>query len=273
MTTPEKQTIVLVHGAYADSSSWNGSVLALRQAGHPVLAAANPLRGIESDAEYLRSVLDSIDGPIVLAGHSYGGVVMSHAADGHPNVTALVYVASFLAEPGETLLELVNKFPGAELGGAAKAVPYRTADGGTAPELYIDQERFPELFAGDVDLAVAQQMAITQRPLALAAFEALPARAAWRSTDAGTLPAHPAGRPAGWRVGPLDGLTNAEARSVTTVLLTPSPSPPLVRRGRTRARGERHDEPDHAVRHPAVGRAARHRPRRAARGALRRRLR
>src|SRR5688500_399383 len=73
---PEKQTSVLVHGAYADSSSWNGSVNALRRAGHPVIAVANPLRGIESDAEYLRSVLDRIDGPIVIAGHSYGGVVM-----------------------------------------------------------------------------------------------------------------------------------------------------------------------------------------------------
>src|SRR5688572_15316723 len=102
-TTPGKQTIVLVHGAYADSSSWNGSVQALRAAGHPVIAAANPLRGLESDAEYLRSVLDSIEGSIVIAGHSYGGAVMSHAADGNPNVTALVYIASFLAEAGESL--------------------------------------------------------------------------------------------------------------------------------------------------------------------------
>ena len=124
MSDTTKQTIVLVHGAYADSSSWNGSVNALRRAGHAVIAAANPLRGIESDAAYLSSVLDSIDGPIVIAGHSYGGVVMSHAADGNPNVTALVYVASFLAEPGETLAELVTKFPGAELGSAAQPVPY-----------------------------------------------------------------------------------------------------------------------------------------------------
>ena len=99
--SPVKQTIVLVHGAYADSSSWNGSISALREAGHAVIAVANPLRGLESDAEYLRSVLDSIEGPIVLAGHSYGGYIMSHAAEGNSNVTALVYVASFLAEPGE----------------------------------------------------------------------------------------------------------------------------------------------------------------------------
>ena len=189
MSDTSKQTIVLVHGAYADSSSWNGSVNALRQAGHQVIAAANPLRGIESDAEYLSSVLKSIDGPIVLAGHSYGGVVMSHAADGNPNVTALVYVASFLAEPGETLAELVVKFPGAELGTAAQPVPYPTTDGGSAPELYIDQERFPELFCGDVDPDVAQQMAVTQRPLALAAFEAPATCAAWRSISSWMLAA------------------------------------------------------------------------------------
>ena len=182
-----KQTIVLVHGAYADSSSWNGSIDALRQAGHAVIAAANPLRGIESDAEYLRSVLDSIDGPIVVAGHSYGGVVMSHAADGHPDVTALVYVASFLAEPGETLIELVGKFPGAELGSAAQPVPFPTADGGTGSDLYIDQERFPALFAGDVDPDVARVMAVTQRPLALAAFEAPSTRAAWSSIESWVL--------------------------------------------------------------------------------------
>ena len=186
-TTPAKQTIVLVHGAYADSSSWNGSVKALRQAGYPVIAAANPLRGLESDAEYLRSVLDSIEGPIVIAGHSYGGAVMSHAADGHPNVTALVFVASFLAEAGESLAELVGTFPGAKLGGAAQPVPYATPDGGTATELYIDQEQFPALFAGDVDVDVALQMAVTQRPLALAAFEAPATRAAWKSIESWVL--------------------------------------------------------------------------------------
>lgn len=186
-TTPGKQTIVLVHGAYADSSSWNGSLAALREAGHHVIAVANPLRGLESDGEYLRSVLDSIEGPIVVAGHSYGGSVMSYAAEGHPNVTALVYIASFLAEPGESLADLVVKFPGAELGSAAQPVPYPTPDGGTAPELYIDQERFPALFAGDVPLDVAQQMAVTQRPLALAAFQAPATRAAWKTIESWAL--------------------------------------------------------------------------------------
>lgn len=185
--SPVKQTIVLVHGAYADSSSWNGSINALRDAGHPVIGIANPLRGLESDAEYLRSVLESIEGPIVIAGHSYGGYIMSHAAEGNPNVTALVYIASFLAEPGESLADLVVKFPGAELGSAAQAVPYPMPDGHKATELYIDQERYNALFAGDVDPAVAQQMAVTQRPLALAAFEAPATHAAWKSIESWVL--------------------------------------------------------------------------------------
>jgi pimeloyl-ACP methyl ester carboxylesterase len=187
MNTTAKQTIVLVHGAYADSSSWNGSINALREAGHRVIAVANPLRGLESDAEYLRSVLERIDGPIVIAGHSYGGHLMSHAAEGNPNVTALVYLASFLADAGESLADLVVKFPGAQLGDAAQPVPYPTPDGGTAIELYIDQERFPALFAGDVDLPVAQRMAVTQRPLALAAFEAPATGAAWKSIESWAL--------------------------------------------------------------------------------------
>lgn len=187
MSTTSKQTIVLVHGAYADSSSWNGSVDALQEAGHRVIAVANPLRGLESDGDYLRSVLETIEGPVVIAGHSYGGSVMSHAADGNPNVTALVYVASFLAEVGESLLELVEKFPGAQLGGAAVPTPYRTPDGSTETELTIDPERFPALFAGDVDPDVARRMAVTQRPLALAAFTAPATRAAWRSIDSWVL--------------------------------------------------------------------------------------
>jgi len=184
-----QQTVVLVHGAYADSSSWNGSIAALRKAGHRVIAVANPLRGLESDATYLRSVLDTIDGPIVIAGHSYGGHVMSHAAEGNPNVTALVYVASFLAEPGESLVDLVEKFPGAQLGGAAQGVPYSTSDGETGTDLYIDPERFNALFAGDVDAETAELMAATQRPLALAAFQAQATRAAWKSIPSWVLSA------------------------------------------------------------------------------------
>lgn len=188
-TTATKQTVVLVHGAYADSSSWNGSISALQEAGHRVVAVANPLRDLEGDAQYLRDVLATIEGPVVLAGHSYGGHVMSHAAEGNPDVTALVYVASFLAEPGESLVDLVEKFPGARLGGAAQPSPYTTPDGTTATELTIDPAQFHELFAADVDTTTAAHMAATQRPLALSAFQAPASTAAWRSIPSWVLSA------------------------------------------------------------------------------------
>ena len=122
-------TVVLVHGAFAESASWNGVVAELQRRGYTVIAVANPLRGLQHDADYLRSVLDSLSGPVVIAGHSYGGSVMSEAADGAPGVTALVYVASFNLEVGESTAELAAKFPGGELGPALDSVPFPgTAD-------------------------------------------------------------------------------------------------------------------------------------------------
>jgi pimeloyl-ACP methyl ester carboxylesterase len=120
---------VLVHGAFAESASWNGVIARLEDDGCSVVAAANPLRGLPSDAEHLRSVLAGVDGPIVLAGHSYGGTVMSEAADGNPQVTALVYVASFSLAEGESTGQLAGKFPGNELGPALRPVPVRGPDG------------------------------------------------------------------------------------------------------------------------------------------------
>ena len=128
-----KPTVVLVHGAFADSSSWNGVIALLKTNGYSVIAAANPLRSLHADAEYLRSVLDNVNGPIVIAGHSYGGTVMSEAADGNPHVKALVYVASFSPEEGESTGELAAKFPGNELGPALNAVPFANDDGHTQP--------------------------------------------------------------------------------------------------------------------------------------------
>ena len=120
-----KPTVVLVQGAFADSSSWNGVIAELRRDGYPVIGVANPLRSLHDDAEFLRDVLDGVDGPIVLAGHSYGGSVMSEAAEGHPQVKALVYVASFLLDEGESTGELAGKYPGNELGSALRPVPVR----------------------------------------------------------------------------------------------------------------------------------------------------
>ena len=117
-------TVVLVHGAFAESASWNGVIADLHGRGYKAIAVANPLRGLQQDAAYLRSVLDSLSGPVVVAGHSYGGSVMSEAADGAAGVKALVYVASFNLEVGESTAELAAKFPGGELGPALDSVPF-----------------------------------------------------------------------------------------------------------------------------------------------------
>lgn len=176
-----KPTVVLVHGAFADSSSWNGVIEQLENDGYPVIAVANPLRGLRSDAQYVRGLLDSVEGPVVLAGHSYGGSVMSEAADGHPKVKALVFIASFLLDKGESTAQLAAKFPGAELGPALNPVPVRLADGSTGDDLYIKQDEFRRVFAADVSEEVAALMAATQRPITSAALEEPASRAAWKT--------------------------------------------------------------------------------------------
>ncbi|MFI7447644.1 alpha/beta fold hydrolase [Nonomuraea sp. NPDC049714] len=179
MTTP---TVVLVHGAFAESASWNGVVADLKHRGYPVVAIANPLRGLQEDAAYLRSLLQSLSGPIVIAGHSYGGSVMSEAADGVPGVKALVYIASFNLEVGESTGELAAKFPGGELGPALNPVPFPT---GT--DLYIQQDEFRRVFAGDVAPEVAELMAATQRPITASALEDKATKAAWKTIPSWTM--------------------------------------------------------------------------------------
>src|SRR5689334_20165504 len=110
-----KPTIVLVHGSYADASSWSAVIPALQKRGYPVVAAANPLRGLAEDSAYLQNTLAQIKGPIVLVGHSYGGMVISNAATGNPNVKALVYIAAFAPLEGETLQQLISHAPGSLL--------------------------------------------------------------------------------------------------------------------------------------------------------------
>ncbi|GHJ08694.1 alpha/beta hydrolase [Micromonospora humidisoli] len=176
-----KPTVVLVHGAFADSSSWNAVVRDLKRDGYPVVAAANPLRGLHSDAEYLRSVLDSVQGPVVLAGHSYGGSVISEAADGDRDVRALVYIASFAPDRGESTSGLAAKYPGGQLGPALVSVPVTIAGAGAGTDLYIEQDQFRRVFAADVPRQVTDLMAATQRPITSAALDEPATRTAWRS--------------------------------------------------------------------------------------------
>jgi len=183
----DKPTVVLVHGAFADSSSWNGVIERLRADGYPVVSAANPLRGLHSDAEYVRSVVDGVGGPVVLAGHSYGGSVMSEAADGHAQVKALVYVASFILEQGESTGQLAGKFPGAQLGEALAPVPVTIPGAGEGTDLYIKQEEFQRVFAADVPRDVADLMAATQRPITSAALGEPAVGTAWKTIPSWNL--------------------------------------------------------------------------------------
>jgi pimeloyl-ACP methyl ester carboxylesterase len=173
-----KPTVVLVHGAFADASSWNGVTKILLKDGYSVVAAANPLRGLKTDAAYISEIVGSIQAPVVLVGHSYGGSVISAAANGHGNVKSLVFVAAFAPEMGESAGDLAGKFPGGTLASAlAKPVPLPT--GGS--DLYIDQKAFHQQFAHDVPAQDAALMAATQRPIAEAALGEKSGDAAWKT--------------------------------------------------------------------------------------------
>jgi pimeloyl-ACP methyl ester carboxylesterase len=156
-----KPTIVLVHGAFAESSSWDGVIDPLLDAGHAVIAAANPLRSVDGDAAAVADVVRSVEGPIVLAAHSYGGMVMSNVAADAGEIVGLVYANGFAPEPGEHCFQLAGMFPGSMLGEeTSRAVP--RSDGTT--DLYVAPDSFHDVFCQDVSASVAARMAITQRP-------------------------------------------------------------------------------------------------------------
>ncbi len=135
-----KPTIVLVHGAFADAFGWAGVITRLEDRGYTVLAPANPLRGVATDSAYIASVLATITGPIVLVGHSYGGEVITNAATGNPNVTALVYVAAFAPDAGETAGGILTRFPGSMLTPANLILrPFPQPDGTMGEDAYINE--------------------------------------------------------------------------------------------------------------------------------------
>jgi pimeloyl-ACP methyl ester carboxylesterase len=172
-----KPTIVLVHGAFADASSWNGVVAILRRDGYPVVAAANPLRSVKGDGAYIHALLTSIKTPVVLVGHSYGGMVISNAANGQSNVKALVFVAAFAPETGESAGGLNSKFPGSLVGAALSPVPLP----GGGNDLYVQQDKFHAAFAPDLPKAAATLAAATQRPITDIAFGEAATTPAWKT--------------------------------------------------------------------------------------------
>jgi pimeloyl-ACP methyl ester carboxylesterase len=181
-TTTGPLTVVLVHGAFADASSWNGVIERLQKAGVQVTAPANPLRGIDSDSAYLASFLNQIPGPVLAVGHSYAGAVISNAATKASNVVGLVFVAAFAPEEGERLGEVESGSKDSILGTAQVALHYPTGQGAeTAVEFAVNPARFHETFAADLAAEQAAVMAATQRPVAEGAFTEPCGVPAWKS--------------------------------------------------------------------------------------------
>ena len=185
-------TVVLVHGAFADSSGWTDTIAELEAAGYPALAVPNPLRSLTGDADYVRAVLATIDGPVVLVGHSYGGAVIGEAARGAQNVRALVFIGAYVLEEGESIFTVLDpeRFPGGLLGPdttIARPVPNASAPEGADTELWIAPEHFHRVFTADSAPERAHAMALTQRPLALAAATGAAGPPAWHDRPSWAL--------------------------------------------------------------------------------------
>jgi pimeloyl-ACP methyl ester carboxylesterase len=172
-------TVLLVHGAFTDASIWTDVIAGLQDAGIGVLAPANPLRGLATDAEYLAGVLRAIDGPVLLAGHDYGGAVITQAGSGADNAVGLVYVAAFVPAAGECLLDLTARFPDTRLQAALRPATFATGDTGSGVELYVTVERYRDVFAADLPERTTTAAAAAQRPIAAAAYQQPVTAAAW----------------------------------------------------------------------------------------------
>ncbi|MDQ0779032.1 pimeloyl-ACP methyl ester carboxylesterase [Streptomyces aurantiacus] len=188
-TSVVKPTVVLVHGAWSDASSWHGVTKRLQSEGYTVDAPAVPLRGLSGDANYLSDYLKTIKGPIVLVGHSYGGSVITQAAAANTNVSALVYIAAFAPDKGETASELTAKFPGshisddpnAQIPTALSPVPFND-NGTTGVDLYIKPDKFRDVFLSDrVGSRQANALAAAQRPVTAQALGEPTGTPAWKT--------------------------------------------------------------------------------------------
>ncbi|HEX3278956.1 MAG TPA: alpha/beta hydrolase [Thermoleophilaceae bacterium] len=230
----ETPTVVLVHGAFADASSWNGVVELLQAEGLKVTAPPNPLRGIAIDSAYIAGVLAQIRGPILAVGHSYGGAVLSNAATNAENVLGLVYVAAFAPDEGEVLGEVTAGSKDSVLDTALLPMNYPSGDGGgSAVELAIDPAKFHDAFAADLPAEQTAVLAATQRPVAEAAFsepsgppawKRLPSWAAVASSDtaAGTDVIRSMAERAGATITELEGshvIMISQPQAVTDVIL------------------------------------------------------
>jgi pimeloyl-ACP methyl ester carboxylesterase len=163
-------TVVLIHGAFADASSWSGVISALHAAGVQTVAPANALRGVETDAAYLTSFVNQLEGPTLLVGHSYGGALISQSGSDARDVRGLVFVAAFAPETNETLSDINARFPDVALASAIRTLTYPADGGEPGTEAFIDHDAFHNAFCADVPDEQARIMAATQRPVSLDAF-------------------------------------------------------------------------------------------------------
>jgi pimeloyl-ACP methyl ester carboxylesterase len=175
-------TVVLVHGAFADGSSWNEVIERLLAEGVQVTAPANPLRGISIDSAYIANFLEQIPGPVLAVGHSYGGAVITNAATNANNVVGLVYVAAFAPDEGEPLGAIASNSKDSVVSPTLIPLQYPTGEGQeTAAEFKIDPEKFHEVFAADLSVEQNALMAATQRPLSESAFSEPTGFPAWKN--------------------------------------------------------------------------------------------
>jgi pimeloyl-ACP methyl ester carboxylesterase len=173
-------TVVLVHGAFADAASWSPVTRLLLDRGHAVVAPPVPNRSLVGDAAYIRSFVEQIDGPVLLVGHSYGGAVITVAGVAD-NVVGLVYVSGYALDEGESLGELQGRFPDSDLAAHLVYSPYPVEGSEDGTDVSVDPSAFPAVFAGGIPLETAQVLAVSQRPLAAAAFGEPASAAAWKT--------------------------------------------------------------------------------------------
>jgi pimeloyl-ACP methyl ester carboxylesterase len=176
-------TVLLVHGAFTDASSWAGVIPALQAAGLDTFAPANPLRGLAADTAYLASVVAAADASVLLVGHAYGGAVITATGAQAANVVGLVYVAAFAPAAGESMLDIATRFPQTRLPLALRPIAY-PHDGAVGVELYVKGDEFPEVFAADLPARVTRVLSVAQRPIVAAAFEETARVAAWEALPA-----------------------------------------------------------------------------------------
>jgi pimeloyl-ACP methyl ester carboxylesterase len=185
MDTKNKPTIVLVHGAFADASTWNGVISLLQAKGHTVVAPPNPLRGLTHDSAYIAGVINQIDGPVLLVGHSYAGAILSNVGSMTKSVVGLVYVAAPVLNDGQSLQDVAGKSKVSILGPNLIPKTYPKGQGeepGT--EFFLKADKMREVFAADLSEEQVNLMAVTQRPIADRAFADVSGAPTWKNVRA-----------------------------------------------------------------------------------------